>query len=275
MSIFAANKVIIGGLLMNTVLILALAVALLAMLFLYNKVRRELQEVRKSTHIIKAFLVNFSHEIRMPLTALIRAADVLSEKNLYLSKTEKSDLGAQLRYNSGLINTLLDELMVFSDSDAIGHELKDEMFSPNVLCRRCLEANLQNAYLHKEVTLNFNRELNDEFFIKSDLHVVELILNKLILNACRFTEKGSVTMGCSITENPGTLTIFVKDTGNGIPEQRKDSLFSWFDSPDDMMDEAELDLSICQRLAMKLGGELMLDPNYFNGTRVLLLLPLK
>jgi len=42
-----------------------------------------------------------------------------------------------------------------------------------------------------------------------------------------------------------------------------------------MMDEAEQDLSICQRLAVKLGGGLEVDPNYMNGTRILLFLPLK
>ena len=42
-----------------------------------------------------------------------------------------------------------------------------------------------------------------------------------------------------------------------------------------MFDEAELDLSICQRLAQKLGGELRIDPLYGKGTRVLLLLPIK
>ena len=82
-------------------------------------------------------------------------------------------------------------------------------------------------------------------------------------------------MGCNTSDNPGYLTAFVKDTGNGIPEQRRNKLFTWFDAPDDMYDEAELDLSICQRLAGKLGGVLEIDPQYSKGTRVLLILPLK
>jgi K+-sensing histidine kinase KdpD len=93
--------------------------------------------------------------------------------------------------------------------------------------------------------------------------------------ACRFTEQGEVTVGCNTSENPGYLTIFVSDTGNGIPEHRRNKLFTWFDAPDDMFDEAELDLSICQRLATKLGGLMEIDSQFGKGTRVLLILPLK
>ena len=42
-----------------------------------------------------------------------------------------------------------------------------------------------------------------------------------------------------------------------------------------MADEAELDLSICQRLAQKIGGALEWDELYAKGTRMLLILPLK
>lgn len=118
--------------------------------------------------------------------------------------------------------------------------------------------------------------MSDEFFIESDRHVIEIILNKLIQNACRFTEKGEVVVGCNTTENEGMLTLDVSDTGAGIPKDRLSRLFSWFEQPDDMRDEAELDLNICQRLAQKIGGVLFIDELYARqGTRVVLVLPIK
>ena len=66
----------------------------------------------------------------------------------------------------------------------------------------------------------------------------------------------------------------MSDTGGGIPEGRQGSIFSYFEQPDEMKDEAELDLSVCQRLAEKLGGELVYDERYRKGTRMLLVLPL-
>ena len=260
---------------MEIVLIIVLAFALLGMTYLYNKVRVELRTVKRSDFMMRAFLRNYSHEVHSPLKVIERIADIMLEKDLYLSKNEKHDMGDQLHYNVNVISLLLDEVMVFTDADAKSHQLKDEMFSPNALCRRCLEANMHNTYLRDQVRLNFQRDMDDEFFVKSDRHVVDLILNKLILNACRFTQEGDIMVGCNTTESPGYLTIFVSDSGGGIPEHRKDNIFTFFDDPADMMDEAELDLSICQRLAQKLGGDLLIDQNQQKGTRVLLLLPLK
>lgn len=258
---------------METLLIVLLTIALLAVLYIYNKVRAQLKQVCKSDFMLRAFLKNFSNEIRSPLNAVAKIADVVSKPDLYLSKNEKRDMGDQLRYNVGVVHSLLNEVMVFTDTG--NYQLKDEMFSPNALCRRSLEANNNNLYRKSGVRLNFKREMSDEFFVKSDRHVVDLILNKLILNACRFTQEGDIMVGCNTTESPGYLTIFVSDSGGGIPEHRKDNIFTFFDDPADMMDEAELDLSICQRLAQKLGGDLLIDQYHLKGTRVLLLLPLK
>jgi signal transduction histidine kinase len=134
---------------------------------------------------------------------------------------------------------------------------------------------MNSIYHCKRVKLQFNRELRDEFFVNSDRHLVELIVNKLIINACKFTEEGTVTVGCNTTTHADRLTIYVCDTGKGIPEARMSNLFSYFDEPDDLQDEAELDLSICRRIAEKLGGELLYDVAYQDGTRLELILPLR
>ena len=258
------------------ILIAVLAIALVVVLYLLCRLSREMKSTRKNNRMVKAFLNNVNTEIRSPLKVMNEMAAILRKDDLYLSKNEKRDMSDQLLYNANLIGTLLDEVMMFSDPDSEGHQLKDDVFSPNALCRRCLEANMYSIYHRQAVRLTFKRELSDEYFVKSDRHMVELILNKLILNACRFTEEGEILMGCNTSEHPGHLTVFVKDTGVGIPETRINSLFSWFDAPDDMADEAELDLSICQRLAEKLGGMLQVDSTpQKEGTRMLLLLPVK
>ena len=134
---------------------------------------------------------------------------------------------------------------------------------------------MKSIFHRAGVKLVFSRKLSDEFFVKSDRHLVELIVNKLIINACRFTESGEVVVGCHTEGRPDCLTIYVKDTGAGIPENRTGNLFTYFEEPDDMKDEAELDLSVCRRLAEKLGGDLIYDDSYQEGTMMLLVLPLR
>lgn len=260
---------------MEHILIIVLGVALvLALCFLW-RMRCEVYAVKKSELMKKTFLKNINHEIRVPLKVFHTLAQTVGKEDLYLSKNEKRNLADQMVYNANLIGTLLDEVMMFSDTEDTGHKLWMESFSPNALCRRCLEANMHSIYHRQAVKLNFKRELSDEFFVKSDRHLVELIVSKLVINACKFTENGEITVGCNTTENPDRLTIYVCDTGVGIPEGRLGSIFSYFEKPDDLQDEAELDLSICGKVAENLGGVLQYDGRYQKGTRMVLILPLR
>jgi K+-sensing histidine kinase KdpD len=259
----------------QNVILIILAVALIACVVSLWMVGRQLVMVRKNDRMKRAFLNNVSREIRTPLKSVIEMAAVLAKEDLYLSKDEKRNIADQLQYNANLIGTFIDEVLVFTEADTVGHQVKEDTFSPNGLCVRCLEANMHSIFHRQAVKLTFKRELSDEFFVKSDRHLIEVIINKLILNSCRFTEEGTITLGCNTTENVRQITFFVEDTGGGIPENRKKNLYTWFEDPEDMADEAELDLSICQRLARKLGGVLEHDETYVKGTRMLLVLPLK
>ena len=251
-------------------------IGLVCSLWYIKTLKDRIRETTKSERMKHAFLNNINHEVQVPLKSVSELAGVISREDLYLSKNEKRSISEQLRYHANFISTLMTEVMMFSGTDTEKHQLRLESFSPNALCRRCLEANMFSIYHRSAVKLNFKRELNDEYFVTNDRHLVELIVNKLILNACRFTEEGEVLVGCNVSENVGRLTIFVEDTGNGVPENRLNYLFSWFDDPDDMNDEVEIDLSICQRVSQKLGGELYMDTNYQRrGTRFVLTLPLR
>ena len=258
-------------------LIITILVVLLAgsLWYIYS-LRKKMSDMLKTDYMNRAFLANISHEIQVPLKTIKGLSEMVSKEDLYLSKNEKRNISDQMNYNTDLIGALLDETMMFTDSAYGKQQVHIESFSPNELCRRCLEANMYSIYHRKAVKLNFKRELHDEFFVKNDRHMVELILNKLILNACRFTEVGEVLVGCNTSENVDCLTIFVEDTGVGVPENRLQKLFTWYEEPEDMADEVELDLSICYRVAQKIGGRLYMDQNYHRkGTRFVFILPLR
>ena len=259
------EKIVIG------LLVFALVVAIALLLGMW----RALKKAQKSERMKNAFLLHVNHQIREPLKVVKKLSDTVAKEDLYLSKNEKRSISEQLVYNAGLVATLMDEVMLFSDVEQTGHQLKMESFSPNALCCRCLEANLHSIFHREAVKMTFCRELSDDFFVKSDRHLVELIMNKLVVSACKFTEKGSITIGCNTKERSECLVLYVSDTGNGIPENRLGSIFSFFEKPDDMKDEVELDLAICHRVAVKLGGDLYRDDYYVNGTRMVLVLPLR
>ena len=122
---------------------------------------------------------------------------------------------------------------------------------------------------------DLRQETGQGVFVSADRHIVELVLNKLVVLACRFTKKGEITVGCRYEEDSHRLTFVVQDTGGGIPEGRGDALFNWYNDPDDVFDETEIDLSVSQKLASKVGGLLHWDETYKNGTRIEFILPVR
>ncbi len=233
----------------------------------------KLSAYRKSDRMKTAFIKGLCSEIRTQLHSVSGLAEIISKDDLYLSKDEKKDISSQIQYNTGLITTMLDEVVVFfKDDERGGHKIEDDRFSPNLLCQRCIEAN--RSAVHEGVRLFFRRQLSDSFFVSADAHIVELVLNKLVSSACKFTMKGEITVSCQ-SPSPYLLAFFVEDTGDGIPQGRKDNVFTWFDQPDENVEITEFDLSIAQRLASKIGGFIRPDESLKKGTCMVFTIPIR
>lgn len=253
--------------------IVILVVICLALVVWLKAVYMQLYGIRRADKLKAAFIKAIARELRTPLHSVSGLAEVIAKEDLYLSKGEKRNISEQILYNARMISTLLDEVSIYSEDGSRGHQLEDERFSPNRLCQACIDANL--PCVNQGVRLMFDRSLGDEFFVSADRHMVELVLNKLVYCACRFTKQGEICVGCRCDETRRQLTFFVQDTGGGIPEDRKASMFRWFDDPDIMAEETEFDLSIAQRLASKIGGYLRYDETYTRGTRMEFVLPVR
>ena len=130
------------------------------------------------------------------------------------------------------------------------------------------------SYIKKGVTLKFESDFDDSFTIHSDRNRVVQILFNLLTNACKFTDKGDITIRCSLSEEPDRMTISVTDSGPGVPPEKADEIFERFTKLDSFKQGNGLGLPICKLLAGTLGGEVLLDVSYTDGARFLLSLPL-
>ena len=256
------------------VVVLVILIIVCLALVLWGRAQQvKLAEMQKSRSVRTAFLKGLIREVRTHLHSVGGLSEIISKDDLYLSKSEKRHITTQIKYNTSLISTLLDELSILSDVHG-GHQLKDERFSPNILCERCIDANLPSV--HEGVRLTLTRELTDSYSVEADYHIIELIINKLVACSCQFTMKGDITIGCHLGESPNLLVFYVQDTGGTtIPEDRKASIFDWFDNPDENCEPTEFDLSVAQRLAEKVGGYLRYDELWTQGTRMEFTLPVR
>ena len=252
------------------ILVVVLVIVCLVLVFRLKQQQERVSALYRSDKLKSHFVRLVAYEFRSPLQSVRKLTEMMGKKDLYLSKEEKKHVADQISYHASLMATLLDEVEIYADNNKKGHPVTDERFSPNHVCERCIDANLHNV--PEGVKMSFRQETGFGVVVSADRHLVELVLNKLVVLACKFTKEGEITVGCRYEEDSHRLTFVVQDTGGG---GRGDALFNWYNDPDDVFDETEIDLSVSQKLASKLGGFLHWDETYKNGTRMEFVLPVR
>ena len=115
--------------------------------------------------------------------------------------------------------------------------------------------------------------------VKTDRQKVKQIVLNLLSNALKFTPTGSVTIAVGFDGRSRTMTIAVRDTGVGIPDEARGRIFEDFrqldDSPTRGYGGTGLGLSICRRLAQMLDGSIDLESEVGQGSTFTLRLPVR
>ena len=96
------------------------------------------------------------------------------------------------------------------------------------------------------------------------------IVSHLLDNAAEYTPEGGSIKLTFKKRGPHSNQIMVTDTGNGIAEEKRDDVFKPFLEVHDLTKGDGLGLPICKQMALKMGGDLTIDPEYHKGTRFVL-----
>ncbi len=253
------------------------------MLFSVSDIRHEKQYVEElkdakhraeiSDRLKSAFLANISHEIRTPLNSIIGFADVLSKEHL---SNEKSAAFARIIKQSG--TQLLDMVTSIVDLSQIESgqtKAHKSQLSPIDLLLDLLSEYSYRARKDKpelKIVSDIAPSLPD--FI-SDSVLLKRILNNLISNAYRYTQKGKITIRVFLEK--ASIIFEIKDTGLGIPVYERAYIFERFYRGDNHVNQrisgTGLGLSLSKSLAGVLGGDLIYKPTYGKGSVFQLKIP--
>lgn len=224
------------------------------------------------------FLAVMSHEVRTPMNGIIGYADILSQaKDLSPENREY----ALTMYQSGrALLRILDDILDFSSMEAGTLKVERVTFSLRRLLddiRALLlpEADQKGIRLLLEISQNVpERLLGDPGRLR------QIVLN-LAGNALKFTETGFVRISAASlgTETCPRLRISVRDTGPGVPSDRREAIFAPFTQADVGSARRHggtgLGLAISKRLTELLGGTLALQSDSGAGSEFLLELPIE
>ena len=206
---------------------------------LEEAIQQSLVAAEQSNQVKSQFLANMSHEIRTPLNGVIGFAQLLA--GTQLDNNQKRYVDLILKSGKNLLQ-LISDILDLSRIEAGKMELDHSPFDPTQ-CISDITSVFSETAQSKE--LEFSVKIVDELpsLIKGDVGRISQILNNVIGNAIKFTEKGEVSLQVKVKNNPDSsghqiISFSIRDTGIGIAKENLGKLFDPF---------AQLDGSITRR----------------------------
>ncbi len=224
-----------------------------------------------------AFLANMSHEIRTPLNAILGFSRLLTEAEL--NDQQKKEYSEYISGSAENLLNLIQDIIDVSKIEAGKIEIEKTQCFINRKLKE-IKATFEKEKQHKNkehIQLILKTPVKDEnFAIKTDPFRFTQIFSNLVGNALKFIEKGTIEFGYVIP-NKDFLQFYVKDTGIGIPIDKRDLVFSRFGQVVNKQIKnpggTGLGLSITKHLVEKLGGEIWYESELNKGTTFYFTLP--
>lgn len=224
------------------------------------------EKAEEADRLKSAFLANMNHEIRTPLNAISGFSQLLAEEDDRELRAEYSRI---VQSNNELLQRLIADVLDISkiESDTISFQFA---YSDLPTLMKGIY-NVILLHMHEGVEL----QLKDceELSFYTDRNRLTQIMTNLLTNAIKHTEKGFIRFGYSVTESE--VRFFVRDSGEGIPEEQLEHIFSRFVQLNEWTKGVGLGLAISKGLIQKMGGTIRVESEVGVGSVFYVTLPNK
>ena len=242
------------------------------------------EEIQRIMNQRERLLLTITHDIKAPAASISGFIDLMKA---YVSNPQGLECLQNIKNSAAHLSHLVASLLDYHQLENGLMKVQPTSFSPAQLVAESVEGMKLRAE-EKGLEISFeckmkgmgtsDSPMKKEFF-RADAFRIRQILDNLVSNAIKYTDRGSITIQAQVSKILGklTLTLSVKDTGKGMTDEEKQKVFQAFTRLKSAqgIEGTGLGLSITQELVSLLGGEIILHSTLGKGSTFIVTIPIE